>query len=635
MNKIDNINNAVLEGRYGPYVLPSGYTGGTGKSTSTNTSINTGIALDTNDFTLELECQAANYGGEDWNIMQSTESGLGDNGQIGFCGRSPYVYYNNISNNANTYLNTGIYDDTDDVEYDIVTKINTQVVQPWYGFQSKGGNVSNNIAGLSGNNNIIGLVVTTQGNSSVTSSIGTLSSSDWYHINFKHKNGIGTLQVTNLDHPATATDTFTYTDYTASDTPICLFGNIAGDRAAANNSIMSVKLIKNDVVVMDYEPVTYNNTAGFYDKVSRTFKTATSGSLVANTLSSQRALSASIGSTLLLSNIKRANTHIYFLCLEYKDNVVTFRTINETTGEVDTISANVPYSSITGYSAPVYIFGDGNTRTTADSVTVYHTRIRKDGALVLDGVIASRTSPSSTGGIYNFASSSFITRSGGNITVSGGIRQGTFYENKYITSVDLSNTPWYNNSMYSAFEHCTNLTAVSNINNAVTDMQLAFGYCNSLTNVAALPTSVTNLVGTFLGCTSLTDAPTIPSSVVALNSTFERCSSLVNIPTLPSSITDLSNTFRDCTSLVNAPVIPSSVTTMSSTFRECTSLTGDIVINSSVVNNVSACFANTSLDKYVYIPYNSTTYNTFIAAGYDEAGTKEGVYLRDLSSYQG
>ena len=587
MNKIDNINNVVLEGMYGSYSLPSGYTGGTGETTSTSTSINTGITLDTNDFTLEAECRASPYGGEDWNIMQSTEANLGNNGQIGFCGRSPYKYYISISNNASTVLNTGIIADVDDMEFELNV---TPSTGSWYIFQSRESS-SGTIYGISGSLNGNTFVINWAGVSFVATK---LNRSDTHRVYIKctFKNGNGTVYIQDFETGEDETITNTYT-FTPATQPICLFGNIvngiANNTVDANNAIRYARLKKNGVVVMDYEPVTYNNTAGFYDKVSRTFKTATTGSLVANTLDSQRALSASVGSKLLLSNIKRRNDDKYFLYLEYKDNVATFRVIDETTGEIDTVSANVPYSSISSFSAPVYVFGDGNTRVTATNVTIYHARIRKNGMLVLDGVIASRTNPSSTGGIYNFANSSFITRNKGSINVLDAIRQGTFYENKYITSIDLSNTPWYNNDMSSAFSNCTNLTTVSGINDAVTNMDDTFRYCTSLTNVATLPTSVTNLAGTFYNCTSLT-----------------------NVVALPTSVTDLDFTFYNCTSL-----------------------TGNIVINSSVVTNAKLCFGNTTLPKYVYIPYNSTTHNTFIAAGYDEAGAKEGVYLRDLSSYQG
>ena len=633
MNKIDNINSVVLEGMYGSYSLPSGYTGGAGETTSTSTSINTGITLDTNDFTLEAECRESPYGGKDWNIMQSTEANLGDNGQIGFCGRSPYKYYLSISNNASTVLNTGIIADVDDMEFELEV---TPSTGSWYIFQSRE-SVGGTIYGISGSQNGNTFVINWAGVSFVATKLNR-SDTHRVHIKCTFKNGNGTVYIQDSATGEDETITNTYT-FTPATQPICLFGNIvngiANNTVDANNAIRYAKLKKNGVVVMDYEPVTYNNTAGFYDKVSRTFKTATTGSLVANSLDSKRALSASVGSTLLLSNIKRRNDDKYFLYLEYKDNVATFRVIDETTGEIDTVSANVPYSSISSFSAPVYVFGDGNTRVTSTDVTVYHVRIRKSGMLVLDGVIASRTNPSSTGGIYNFANSSFITRNGGSITVNGGIRQGTFYENKYITSVDLSNTPWYNNDMDSAFSDCTNLTTVSGINDAVTNMDDTFRYCTSLTNVATLPTSVTNLSGTFHNCTSLTDAPTIPSSVTDMSSTFFDCTSLTNVPALPSSVVNMHNTFYGCSSLVNAPVIPSGVTDMYGTFYDCIKLTGNVIINSSIVNDVSTCFYNTTLTKYVYIPYNSTTYNTFTAAGYDEAGTKEGVYLRDLSSYQG
>ena len=50
------------------------------------------------------------------------------------------------------------------------------------------------------------------------------------------------------------------------------------------------------------------------------------------------------------------------------------------------------------------------------------------------------------------------------------------------------------------------------------------------------------------------------------------------------------------------------------------------------------CFNSTTLTKNIYIPFayeNSEytpTYNSFIAAGYDELGTQHGVYLKDINA---
>ena len=96
-------------------------------------------------------------------------------------------------------------------------------------------------------------------------------------------------------------------------------------------------------------------------------------------------------------------------------------------------------------------------------------------------------------------------------------------------------------------------------------------------------------------------------------------------------------TFNLCSSLVNAPDIPNSVTNMNGTFNGCSNLTGNIYIHSNQVSNATNCFYNTSLTKNVYIPFtyenntNTQTYNSFIAAGYDTAGTINGVYLKNIN----
>ena len=113
---------------------------------------------------------------------------------------------------------------------------------------------------------------------------------------------------------------------------------------------------------------------------------------------------------------------------------------------------------------------------------------------------------------------------------------------------------------------------------------------------------------------------------------FKNCTNFTTLDAFPESLIDMSGCFIGCTSLQTVPVIPDSVEYMINTFEGCTSLTGNIVIESSIITDVTDCFVNTSLTKNVYIPFNSTTYNTFIAAGYDANGTKEGVYLKDINT---
>ena len=92
--------------------------------------------------------------------------------------------------------------------------------------------------------------------------------------------------------------------------------------------------------------------------------------------------------------------------------------------------------------------------------------------------------------------------------------------------------------------------------------------------------------------------------------------------------------FAYCTNLksVGYLTLPN-LTSSKGMFAACSNLSGDIVLNSSNITDATSCFGSTTLTKNVYIPFNSTTYNSFINAGYDTNGTSCGVYLRDINTY--
>lgn len=246
----------------------------------------------------------------------------------------------------------------------------------------------------------------------------------------------------------------------------------------------------------------------------------------------------------------------------------------------------------------------------------------------------------------------------------------TYRNNPIIHNVNLDNVAWVDNSMSQAFYNSQNLQGVTNINSNVTNMSQCFAECTnlvnaptisngvenlmetfagctSLSNVQTLPASINNLTGTFSGCVNLTVAPTIPANVTSLLRTFENCSKLTVSPVLSSSITGLPSTFKGCTNLSSVPNIPSSVTSMMYTFDGCTSLSGNINIESESIANAVNCFANTTAEKEVYIPFYYTngvltaTYNAFTAAGYSDTTRQHGVLLHstsgqyiDLSDYE-
>ena len=262
---------------------------------------------------------------------------------------------------------------------------------------------------------------------------------------------------------------------------------------------------------------------------------------------------------------------------------------------------------------------------------------------------------------------------------------------KNVNSVDMNNVPCENNSMSFAFYGCSNLTSVTNINknvtsifrcfngcsnlvnapvipNSVTDMTYAFyectnlvnapdlsnctnltsmtytfGYCNNLVNAPVIPNSVTNMSWTFLLCSNLVNAPDLTNcnNLTNMYETFSYCTNLVNVIEIPNSVTDMCQTFAYCTNLVNAPDMSNcnNIIDICKAFDGCANLTGDIIIGSNIITNANRCFANTSLDKNVYIPFYysngmvSATYNAFISAGYSETERKDGVLLKKLRNY--
>lgn len=170
-----------------------------------------------------------------------------------------------------------------------------------------------------------------------------------------------------------------------------------------------------------------------------------------------------------------------------------------------------------------------------------------------------------------------------------------FNANYYIKSVDLSNVPCYDNSMYFFFGHCRNLVSATNINKNVTnmyqtyfnclnlvtleefppnvtDMALMCSWCNKLENVPSIPNSVTDMGYAFSECNNLKNAPALPPNVNSVYSCFEGCRGLINAPTIPNSVTSMSSMFSKCMNLKNVPPLPSSVTDLAYTFNGCTNL---------------------------------------------------------------
>ena len=371
---------------------------------------------------------------------------------------------------------------------------------------------------------------------------------------------------------------------------------------------------------------------------------------------------------------------------------MTFTWCNKLSGTTHILSPKIIDVGVAfwgSYQKNIYI-PFGNTATYRSFISANY---KTDGSV--NGVYLKEdtTNFTSTGDWYHNRNNSTLCGYIGNdtnVTIPSSINElnttviaPLFFNNKDIVSVNYNNIPAENNSLSRAFYRCDNLSSVENINPDITEMNYTFGYCTNLVNAPAIPNSVVNMNGTYVYCTNLVNAPSIPNSVVnmyqtftgctnlrnaptipnsvtnmyfafnrcsrlvdapklsnsvtSLGYTFGECSNLVNAPEIPNSVFQMSSTFMNCSSLVEAPIIPDSVQRMSRTFFGCSSLTGNIFIQSNQINLATQCFNNTSLIKNVYIPFKyangeyTTTYNTFISQGYDEIGTTNGVYLKDLN----
>ena len=193
-------------------------------------------------------------------------------------------------------------------------------------------------------------------------------------------------------------------------------------------------------------------------------------------------------------------------------------------------------------------------------------------------------------------------------------------------------------NMSGCFGVCTNMvTGPSTIPSSVTNIQSAFyGCANMTTGPSSIPSGCTNMYIVFTGCEKLASVPTLPDTVRFMDRTFSGCKNITSTGHIPTSVVNMAATYAHCENIVSSDDIPSTTTFLYETFKNCYSLTGNINIHSNQVTNATNCFANTSLSKNVYIPFtyangvNTATYNAFTAAGYDDAGTNCGVYLKDI-----
>ena len=184
---------------------------------------------------------------------------------------SGYTQVNYVTNTAQTAVDTGIMIDfAKNYEFEVECRA---VSGSWYILQSRA-SASGNITGIHGetSGSTIKLVV---GNVTVCTSAITRTVGNKLYVKATLNAGTATLYV--KDETANTEDTQTGSYGTSQPNPtasVYLLGNAGGQYVDVNSDIYMARIKENDTVVMDYVPARQVATAGFYDTVSGTFKTA-------------------------------------------------------------------------------------------------------------------------------------------------------------------------------------------------------------------------------------------------------------------------------------------------------------------------------------------------------------------------
>ena len=190
----------------------------------------------------------------------------------------------------------------------------------------------------------------------------------------------------------------------------------------------------------------------------------------------------------------------------------------------------------------------------------------------------------------------------------------------------------------SAFQNCSSLTSVT-IGSGVTSIgKAAFQGCRALTSIT-IPNSVTSIGMTaFNSCTGLTSV-TIPDSVTSIgNSAFGGCSGLTSLiigsgvtsidiggfvgcsgltsVTIPNSVTSIDDyVFQSCSNLTSI-TIGSGVTSIGqNAFWNCVSLTSITSLATTAPTIRSNIFQNVKTNGTLYVPQDSTGYDTWMGTG--------------------
>lgn len=176
---------------------------------------------------------------------------------------------------ASALVDTGLaFDNATDVEMEVKVLAKSG---SWYAFQSRG---TNGIRGISGSQTGNKIQYSMSSSDVIVSDISR-TAGNVYLVRASTKNGVNTLYVKDLTANVEDTQTSTATATTTED-HIGIFGN-GQNYIAKDTGIYYAKMWKGGALVLDLIPAKdANNAVGYYDRVSKTFLTATEGTLVAD-----------------------------------------------------------------------------------------------------------------------------------------------------------------------------------------------------------------------------------------------------------------------------------------------------------------------------------------------------------------
>ncbi len=181
-----------------------------------------------------------------------------------------YTQVDYIQNTAQTSISTcfktGIYTDVDDFEMEIKVMPTTG---NWFilGVQQSGG--YSNYLGIRGASSYSTLIGSVPNGVNISWRNGRLASNT-YLMTLTYKNGNASLVSKNLTNDTEQSGTATYTYVDTINEELQLFWSVS-----SGNKVYSVKIKKSGVLVADYVPaIDSNNVAGFWDKATKSFKTA-------------------------------------------------------------------------------------------------------------------------------------------------------------------------------------------------------------------------------------------------------------------------------------------------------------------------------------------------------------------------